>query len=340
MCELLLQMEIYYCLWSNFKTCELQLGRQAETIILPLELLRHLKPSEFSNPHEYHLWQRRQLKVLEAGLLLHPYIPVEKTDTFAVNLRNIIRSGELKPIDTSKNSETMRTFSNSVVSLSMRSPNGAPTNVCHWANGYPVNVYLYISLLQSVFDLEDQTLVLDEVDELLELIKKTWSTLGINRPIHNLCSTWVFFQQYVATGQIEPDLLCASHAMLNQVANDAKKEKECLYVNMLKSVLGSLLSWGDKRLLNYHEYFQGENAAAQIENLLPVVLLAYNILGDVTISDGETHEKEDKTIADSSEDRVDDYIRSSLKNAFEMVSHIQNQSHTCKMNAYIWILIR
>jgi hypothetical protein len=301
---------------------DLQLGRQAETIILPLELLRHLKPSEFSNPHEYHLWQKRQLNILEAGLLLHPSIPVEKTNTFAKNLKEIIRSGELKPIDTSKNSETMRTFSNSVVSLSMRSPNGAPTNICHWANGFPVNVHLYISLLQSIFDLEDETLVLDEVDELLELMKKTWSTLAINRPIHNLCFTWVLFQQFVATGQREPDLIIASHAMLNEVANDAKKEKESLYVKMLTSVLGSMQGWADKRLLNYHHYFQGESVK-QIENLLPVVLLASKVLEDDTISDGEWQVKGGKTLADSSEDRVNDYIRSSVKSAFEMVSIVQ-----------------
>jgi len=311
-----------YCFWSNFETCKLQLGRQAETIILPLELLRHLKPSEFSNPHEYHLWQKRQLKILETGLLLHPSIPVEKTNTFAKNLKDIIRSGELKPIDTSKNSETMRTFSNSVVSLSMRSPDGISTNVCHWANGFPVNIHLYISLLQSIFDLDDETSVLDEIDELLELMKKTWSTLGINRPIHNLCFTWILFQQYVASGQREPDLLCASHAMLNEVASDAKKEKESLYVKMLTSVLGSMQGWAEKRLLAYHEYFQGQNVT-QIENLLPVLLLASKVLEDVSISDGEWQGKGDKTIEDSSKDRIDDYVRSSLKNAFEMVSDVQ-----------------
>ncbi|GAU26821.1 hypothetical protein TSUD_289260 [Trifolium subterraneum] len=304
-----------------------QLGRQAETIILPLELLRHLKPSEFSNPHEYHLWQKRQLKILEAGLLLHPSIPVEKTNTFAKNLKEIIRSGELKPIDTSKNSETMRTFSNSVVSLSMRSPNGTPTNICHWANGFPVNVHLYISLLQSIFDLEDETLVLDEVDELLELMKKTWSTLAINRQIHNLCFTWVLFQQFVATGQREPDLIIASHAMLNEVANDAKKEKDSFYVKMLTSVLGSLQGWADKKMLNYHLYFQGESIK-QIENLLPVVLLATKVLEDGAISDGEWQVKGGKTLADSSEERVNDYIRSSIKNAFEMMIESENGKST------------
>ena len=253
---------------------------------------------------------------------MHPSIPVDKNNTFSMNLKEIISGGEDKPLDTSKNSDTMRTFSNSVVSLSMRSSNGAPTNVCHWANGYPVNIHLYISLLQSIFDLRDETLVLDEVDEMLELIKKTWSTLGINRPIHNVCFTWVLYQEYVETGQIEPDLLCASHAMLNEVASDAKKEREPLYVKILTSVLSSLQEWADKRLLNYHDYFQGE-VVGQIENLLPVVLLASKILGEVKFSDEEGQEKGDKTPADFSGDRVDDYIRSSLKNAFEKVGATQ-----------------
>ncbi|KAK8470240.1 hypothetical protein PHAVU_004G085288 [Phaseolus vulgaris] len=302
-----------------------QLGRQAETIILPLELLRHLKPSEFSDFHEYHLWQKRQLKLLEAGLLSHPSIPVEKNNTFAKNLKEIIRSAEFKPLDTGKNSDTMRTFTNSVVSLSMRTPNDNPTNVCHWANGYPVNIHLYISLLQSIFDLREETSVLDEVEEQLDLIKKTWSTLGINKPIHNVCFAWVMFQQYVETEQtdLEPDLLCATHATLSEVSNDSKKEKESLYIHILTSVLSSLKEWTDKRFLNYHEYFQ-EGNIRQIENLLPVARLATKILRDVKNSDEELQERGHKTTRDSSEDQIDDYIRSSLKNAFEKMMEAAN----------------
>lgn len=183
------------------------MGRRAETIILPLELLRHLKPSEFNDPREYHLWQKRQLKILEVGLLLHPSIPLDKSNEFATRFREIINASELRPIDTGKSSETMKSLCNSVVSLSWRSSDGSPTDVCHWADGYPVNVHIYIALLYSIFDTKDETLVLDEVDELLELMKKTWSTLGINRSVHNLCLTWVFFEHYILTGQVEVDLL-------------------------------------------------------------------------------------------------------------------------------------
>ncbi|CAI8603033.1 unnamed protein product [Vicia faba] len=301
-----------------------QVGKRAETIILPLELLRHLKPSEFSDSNEYHMWQKRQLKILEAGLLLHPSLLLETNNTFASRLRDIINSGESKPIDIGKNSDTMRTLCNSVVSLSWRSDNGTPTDVCHWADGFPFNIHLYTSLLHSIFDIRDETLVLDEVDELLELIKKTWSTLGITLPIHNICFTWVLFQQYIATGQIEPDLLSASYVMLNEVANDAKREKESLYVKILSSVLISMQSWAEKRLLNYHEYFQRGNTA-QIEHIVPVMLLVSKISGeDLTLTDGENGEGKDITIVDSSGDRIDNYIRSSMKNAFEKVLEAVN----------------
>ncbi|WJX18752.1 hypothetical protein P8452_08521 [Trifolium repens] len=304
-----------------------QVGRRAETIILPLELIRHLKPSEFSDSNEYHMWQKRQLKVLEAGLLLNPSLPLENNNTFALRLKEIINSSESKPIDIGKNSDTMRTLCNSVVSLSWRSHNGTPTDVCHWADGFPFNLHIYTALLHSIFDIRDETLVLDEVDELLELIKKTWSTLGITLPIHNICFTWVLFQQYVATGQIEPDLLSASSVMLNEVANDAKREKESLYVKILSSVLISMQSWIEKRLLNYHEYFQRGNVA-QIENLVPLVLLVLKISGeDLTITDGEKSQKGDITIVDSSGDRVDNYIRSSMKNAFEKVLEAVNAKY-------------
>ncbi|XP_047180067.1 protein unc-13 homolog [Vigna umbellata] len=300
-----------------------QMGRRAETIILPLELIRHLKPSEFSDSQEYHMWQIRQLKVLEAGLLLYPAIPLEKTSTFATRLRDIVTSGESQPIDAGKNSDTMRSLCNSVVSLSWRTHDGTPADVCHWADGFPFNIHLYTSLLQSIFDVRDETLVLDEVDELLELMKKTWSILGITLPIHNVCFAWVLFKQYVTTGQIEADLLCASHAMMNEVANDAKREKESMYVKIVSSVLSSMQSWAEKRLLNYHEYFQRGNAG-QIENLVPVVLTASKILGeDLTFTEGEREQKGGTAIVDY-RDRIDNYIRSSMKHAFDKVLETVN----------------
>ncbi|XP_047319293.1 protein unc-13 homolog [Impatiens glandulifera] len=308
-----------------------QTGRKAETIILPLELLRQLKPSEFTDSHDYHVWQRRQLKVLETGLLHHPYIPLIKSNNLLANkLREIVSSGEARPIDVGKNSEQIRALCNSAVSLAWRSIDGSPTDVCHWADGYPFNTHIYISLLRCIFDLKDDTAVIDEVDELLELMKKTWSILGINRSIHNLCFTWVLFEQYVATGQTESDLLSASLTMLNEVANDAKRpNRENLYVKMLGSVVSSIKRWSENKLLDYHSYFHRGNVGL-MENMLPLVFSAMKILEeDILVAAAAAAQDKGLEVAGehSIEKRIAEYTRSSMRNAFAQLVENRNASN-------------
>ncbi|KAI3511468.1 hypothetical protein L1887_18622 [Cichorium endivia] len=294
-----------------------QTGRPADTIILPLELLRQLKPAEFNDITEYHTWQKRQLRILEAGILDHPSIPLEKSHTnLATRLREIIRVSDVKPIETNKSSDTMKTVCNCVVSLSWRSPNATPTNVCHWADGYPLNLHLYVPLLRTIFDSKDETCVLDEVDELLELMKKTWPTLGITRPIHNLCLTWVLFERYVLTGQTENDLLSASFTMLTEVANDAKKvDRDPVYVQMLSAMLNSIKTWSEKRLLDYHESFS-RGTLRKMENILPLVFTATKILEEDVPAYKVTAIDNLEEASGSKGNNLDRYIRSSLRNAF------------------------
>ncbi|KAK9160550.1 hypothetical protein Syun_006891 [Stephania yunnanensis] len=318
------------------------MGRRAETIILPLELLRHLKPSEFNDPHDYHLWQRRQLKILEAGLLLYPSIQLDKSNSNAVQLRDIILESEIKPIDTSKNSETMRALCNCVVSLSWRSSNGSSVDSCHWADGFPLNIHLYLSLMHSIFDIKEETLVLDDIDEMLELMKKTWSTLGINKLTHNVCLAWTLFHQYVATSQKEPDLLCATMAMLAEVANDAKRaDREVIYFKVLSKALTSMLRWSDKILVDYHESYRKNVSISSMENLLPLALSVAKILDEDISNAGVLQERVD-TEDNSPGNKVDYYIRSSLRNEFEKIieNGAQKLSDEVEENAgetFIWL---
>uniref|UniRef100_A0A452YDF8 Uncharacterized protein n=1 Tax=Aegilops tauschii subsp. strangulata TaxID=200361 RepID=A0A452YDF8_AEGTS len=121
---------------------------------------------------EYHQWQFRQIKLLEAGLLLHPSLPLDRLHAAVLRFREVMRATEIRAIDTGKGSDAMRVLTNAVHALAWRP--GSGSDACHWADGYPLNVLLYVSLLQTVFDHREPTVVLDEVDELLELIKKTW----------------------------------------------------------------------------------------------------------------------------------------------------------------------
>ncbi|CAN6304901.1 unnamed protein product [Urochloa humidicola] len=293
-----------------------QVGRRPETIVLPLELLRQLKPAEFTDAEEYHQWQFRQVKLLEAGLILHPSLPLDRLHSAVLRFREVMRATEIRAIDTGKGSEVMRALTAAVHSLSWRSSTstaGAAVESCHWADGYPLNVLLYCALLQAVFDLRESTVVLDEVDELLELIKKTWPTLGINRVVHNVCFAWVLFQQYVITGQVEPDLAAAALAALVDVAADARQAgRDPVYAKVLLSALGGMREWSEKRLLDYHDTYEkgiGGAATEGMEILLSLALAAGKIIADWEgAGDGNF-----------AGDRVDYYIRCSMKSAFTKI---------------------
>uniref|UniRef100_A0ACD5TJP0 Uncharacterized protein n=1 Tax=Avena sativa TaxID=4498 RepID=A0ACD5TJP0_AVESA len=293
-----------------------QVGRRPDSIVLPLELLRQLKPSEFSDAEEYHQWQFRQIKLLEAGLVLHPSLPLDRLHAAVLRFREVMRATEIRAIDTGKGSEAMRALTNAVHALAWRPGSGSD---CHWADGYPLNVLLYVSLLQTVFDLREPTVVLDEVDELLELIKKTWAILGVGRAVHNVCFAWVFFQQYVVTGQVEQDLVAAALTLLADVAADAKQgsresqSRDPVYAKVLLSALGKMQEWSEKRLLDYHDRYEkgmgGGSATEGMEILLSMALAAGKIVAD----------REYTGTGNFPADRVDYYIRCSMKNAFTKI---------------------
>ncbi|XP_030541722.2 protein unc-13 homolog [Rhodamnia argentea] len=285
-----------------------QLGRRMESVVLPLELLQQYKLSDFPNPQEYEAWQRRHLKVLEAGLLLHPHLPLSKTDTTPQRLRKLIRAALENPRENERNGEAAQLLRSNVMSLACRSFDGSASETCHWADGFPFNLRLYQMLLEACFDVNDETSVIEEVDEVLELIKKTWAILGMNQALHNLCFAWVLFQRYVATGQAENDLLFAAGNLLMEVENDAKHMKDENYSMVLSSTLNSILNWAEKRLLAYHDTFHSGNIDV-MQSFVSLCVSSARILAE-----GTSHEhRMKKNDTDVASDRVEAYIRSSLR---------------------------
>ncbi|KAL5230787.1 hypothetical protein ABZP36_029563 [Zizania latifolia] len=141
----------------------------------------------------------------------------------------------------------------------------------------------------------------------------TWSTLGIGKAVHNVCFAWTFFQQYVITGQVEPDLAAAALAVLEDVAADAKHgSRDLVYSKVLLSALGAMQEWSEKRLLDYHDSYDkgiGGAPAEGMEILLSLALSAGKIIAD----------RDDPGAASFAGDRVDYYIRCSMKNAFTKI---------------------
>lgn len=286
-------------------------------MVLPLELLQQFKSSDFPSQEEYYSWQRRNLKILEAGLLLHPYLPIEKSNAASQRLRQLIHGALDRPMETGRNNESMQILRNAVMSLASRSSEGSLAESCHWADGFPLNLRLYEILLEACFDANDETSILEEVDELMELIKKTWPILGLNQMLHNLCFSWVLFNRYVSTGQVENDLLYAADSQLAEVAKDAKATKDPTYSKILSSILSAILGWAEKRLLAYHDTFDAGN----ISSMQSIVSLGVSAAKVLVEDISNEYRRRRKTEVDVARNRIDTYIRSSLRTAFAQVCY-------------------
>ncbi|XP_054788782.1 protein unc-13 homolog [Prosopis cineraria] len=305
-----------------------QVGRRIDSVVVPLELLQQLKLSDFPDLQEHEEWLKRTLKVLEAGLLLHPHMPLDKSNSAAQRLRQIIHGALDRPIETGKNNESMQILRSAVMSLACRSYDGSSTDSCHWADGIPFNLRLYEMLLLSCFDANDESSIIDEFDELMEQIKKTWGILGLNQTFHNLCFTWVLFHQFVATGQMDLDLLSAVDGLLAEVSNDAKTTKDTEYSKILSSTLSSILGWAEKRLLAYHETFDHGNVET-MQGIVSLGVAAAKILVEDISNEYRRRRRNEVNVAC---ERIDTYIRSSLRTAFAQIMEKADSSRRASKN--------
>ncbi|KGN56167.1 protein unc-13 homolog [Cucumis sativus] len=277
-----------------------QLGRRIESMVLPLELFQQLKALDFQNNEEHMAWQKRYLKILEVGLLLHPHMPLEKTDDAPKRFRQIARGAMEKPIDAGRNFDTIQELRSIVLSLACRSFGASAPGTCHWADGFPLNLRLYQTLLEACFDANDSTSIIEEVDEVLEQIKKTWAVLGMNQMLHNLCFSWVLFNRYVSTGQVESDLLHASKSLLAEVEENIEFFQDPIYSRILNTTLNSILVWTERKLLAYRNDFHSDNIEC-MQSLVSIAVLSSELLEDEI---------------DVAYNKIDNYIRSSLRTAF------------------------
>nr|CAB3448445.1 unnamed protein product [Digitaria exilis] len=268
--------------------------RKVESLVLPLELLRHLKASDFANAGDHRAWQLRQLRILEASAAA------------CTPIRDTVRSAALHHQMTT--TATVRAAAATVLSCRR--------SVDRWADGYPLNVHLYMCLLRAVFDARDQTAVLDEVDELLDLITKTWGVLGFNRMAHDVCFAWLLLDRYVTTGQVEPELLCAVLRMLQQLsssnADDNNLLREPWHLRMSAATLASMHSWAEGKLLDYHEAFGDQQGSSNsLEDLVSLAVLS----ATMRLSSAAGSSSPSSSVAAAGE-QVERYIKSSVRRAF------------------------
>ncbi|XP_052621797.1 protein unc-13 homolog [Lactuca sativa] len=290
-------------------------GRRIESIVLPVELLHQFKASDFQTQHEYNEWQRRQLKILELGLLLHPKIPLDKKDSSAQQLSKIIHTAYEHHMVTGKHSEEVKTLRGVTNQLACRSFHGDDSEMCHWADGIPLNLRLYQFLLESLFDIETPTIIINEIDEMLEFIKRTWGILGINQRFHNLCFVWVLFDRFLSTGQVENNLLLACANLLLEIKEDADSDSgfSTQYSKILNSTLMFIFKWAEKGLFGYREFFYRGNVE------LMHIVLSIGLLADELMVEKSSCDDDMRKIVYETSGKVDTYIRSSMKMAFSQI---------------------
>ncbi|MBA0622419.1 hypothetical protein Godav_007964, partial [Gossypium davidsonii] len=111
---------------------------------------------------------------------------------------------------------------------------------------------------------------------------------------------------------VEMDLLYAADGQLAEVAKDAKATKDPDYSKILSSTLTSVLGWAEKRLLAYHDTFDSGNIYT-MQGIVSLGVSAAKIL----VEDVSTeYRRKRKGEVDVARNRIDTYIRSSLRTAF------------------------
>lgn len=306
-------------------------GKRMDTLLVPLELLCCVARTEFSDKKAFIRWQKRQLKVLEEGLVNHPVVGFgesgRKTNELRILLAKIEES-EFLPSSSGElqRTECLRSLREIAIPLAERPARGDLTGeICHWADGYQFNVRLYEKLLLSVFDMLDEGKLTEEVEEILELLKSTWRVLGITETIHHTCYAWVLFRQYVITR--EHRILLHALEQLNKIPlMEQRGQQERLHLKSLRSkvegerdmsflqaFLTPIQRWADKQLGDYHLHFS--EGSAIMEKIVAVAMITRRLLL-------EEPDTSTQSLPISDRDQIEMYITSSIKHAFTRTNQV------------------
>ncbi|KAK3025642.1 hypothetical protein RJ639_040628 [Escallonia herrerae] len=305
-----------------------RVGKRMDTLLIPLELLCCISRTEFSDKKTYIRWQKRQLNMLEEGLVNHAAVGFSELGRKASELRILLAkleesetlpspSGELQRTD------CLRSLREIAVPLAERPAGGDLTGeVCHWADGYHLNVRLYEKLLLSVFDVLDEGKLTEEVEEILELLKSTWRILGITETIHYTCYAWVLFRQFVIT--CEQGLL--QHAIdqlkkiplkeqrgpqerlhLKSLHCKVESDQKSADLTFLQSFLLPIQKWADNQLGDYHLHLP--EGSTVMDKVVVVAMVVRRLLL-------EEPELAMQSVHATDRDQIESYVSSSIKNAF------------------------
>ncbi|KAL8158855.1 hypothetical protein V2J09_000392 [Rumex salicifolius] len=314
-------------------------GKRMDTLLVPLELLCCISRTEFPDKKAYIRWQKRQLNMLEEGLLNHPAVGFGELGRKASEMRILlakIEESEFLPASTGEiqRAECLKSLRDAAIPLAERPARGDLTGeVSHWADGYHLNVRLYEKLLMSVFDVLDEGKLTEEVEEILELLKSTWRVLGMTETTHYTCYSWILFRQFVITR--ERGMLKHAIEQLKRIPlKEQRGPQERLHlkylqtkvetgvgsqtVTFLEAFLTPIKKWADSQLGDYHTNFAED--FAMMEYMVTVAVVSMQLLSE---------EPAMQSSSVSDQDQIEVYISASIKNEFSRILHtIDTQAET------------
>uniref|UniRef100_A0A6N2KSU6 Uncharacterized protein n=1 Tax=Salix viminalis TaxID=40686 RepID=A0A6N2KSU6_SALVM len=173
-----------------------KMSGQIDLTHIALGLLNGTFKSDFPNERSYMQWKSRQANILEELLC-----SATDTTTEHLTIRNYVaKIRDEKEWDTvmsaSERVAVVASIRQVAVKLSsLPTQFGIQGETFYWTAIYHVNIRLYQKLLFGLFDVLDEDQLIEEADEVLQLIKLTWSTLGVTEKMHDALYGWVLFQQ-------------------------------------------------------------------------------------------------------------------------------------------------
>ncbi|XP_047340889.1 protein unc-13 homolog isoform X1 [Impatiens glandulifera] len=299
--------------------------RSCEGIDIPsvlLGLLNGIYVTYFPSEKSYMQWKNRQVQVLEELLsFANDKIKQREMRTLFARIYSMEWDSTMSP---SERTEVLSAVERVVSALSSIPPRfGIPDESYYWSSGYHVNIRLYEKLLFGLFDILEEGQLIEEADDVLKLIKSTWSILGINQQLHYALFGWVLFQQFVGTN--EPVLLDYALVQLQKFFSEdniEKNEEEYMEsllcsidtptkLSLTQSICLSISTWCDNKLQDYHLNF------SQNPDLFRMTLmLAF------TVEHFCTDEHVENTLADSEAQgtkmdfkKLTNYVRRSIQAA-------------------------
>ncbi|KAA8522362.1 hypothetical protein F0562_013277 [Nyssa sinensis] len=279
---------------------------QVDVPQISLMLLNGISKSDFLNERSYMQWRKRQAGILEELFSSANHITTEQ-QTIGILLAKIRNANEwdiiMSPSERAEVLSAIRQFASILSSLPGKF--GIHGETYYWTAGYHLNIRLYEKLIFGVFDILEESQLLEEADEILKLIKLTWSTLGITQKMHNALFGWVLFQQFVGTD--EPILLdnaiLEMQKVLSAEDNNGKEEQ---YINSLmcstvcngseiksslvQALFWSMSIWCDSKLQDYHLHFIKKLGCFRRLMTIALVVGTYNYgeCGEIKLTKSDT----------------------------------------------------